>query len=110
MVQTKGKCKSADVPQCRITEGAAVMRTRSFALDAAALLLVVVIVLITLVLIGHVGAEPLPYPKQPVQQCVGSYMQSGGFYVPKSGGTVREAIPKPRGVQCPSGWASSGGA
>jgi hypothetical protein len=98
------------VPQYRITEGAAMMRTRSFALDAAALLLFVVIVVVTLILIGHVGAEPQPYPKPQAQQCAGSYVQSGGFCVPKSGGTLREAIRKPRGAQCPSGRASSGGA
>jgi hypothetical protein len=38
------------------------MRTRSFTLDAATLLLLAAIVLIMLVLIGHVRAEPLPYP------------------------------------------------
>jgi hypothetical protein len=79
---------------------------RSFALDAAAMLLLAAIVLILLVLIGHVRAEPLPYPKQPGQQCAGSYVQSGSYCVPKSGGTVRESIPKPRDGQCPAGWSS----
>lgn len=79
---------------------------RSFALDAVALLLLAATVLMWVVLIGHVNAEPLPYPKPANGQCAGSYMQSGGFCVPKSGGSVREAIPKPPGAQCPSGWAS----
>ena len=42
---------------------------RSFALDAAAMLLLAAIVLILLVLIGHVRAEPLPYPKPRDGQC-----------------------------------------
>lgn len=79
---------------------------RSFSLDAAVVLLLAAIVLILLVLIGRVGAEPLPYPKPRDGQCSGSYVQSGSFCVPKSGGTVRESIPKPRDGQCPSGWSS----
>lgn len=55
------------------------------------------------------SAEALPYPKGQ-GQCAGSYMQSGGFCVPKSGGTVRPSVPKPPGAQCPSGWTQSGGA
>jgi hypothetical protein len=39
MVQAGGKCEGAAVPQYWVSEGAAMMRTRSFALDAAALLL-----------------------------------------------------------------------
>ena len=35
------------------------------------------------------NAEPLPYPKPRDGQCAGSYVQSGGFCVPKSGGTVK---------------------
>jgi len=83
-----------------------VMQPRSFALDAAALLLLAAIALIILVLIGHLRAEPMPYPKPATGQCANSYVQSGAFCVPKSGGTVRESIPKPRDGQCPSGWAS----
>jgi hypothetical protein len=54
-------------------------------------------------------AEPMPYPKTR-DQCAGSYVQSGGFCVPRSGGTVRAAVPKPAGAQCPAGWVASGGA
>jgi hypothetical protein len=53
-------------------------------------------------LVTTAQAQPLPYPKPANGQCAGSYMQPGGFCVPKSGGSVREAIPKPPGVQCPS--------
>jgi hypothetical protein len=67
-------------------------------------------ILIMLMLVGHVRAEPLPYVKGQ-GQCAGSYVQSGSYYVPKSGGTVREAVPKPRGASCrPSGWRQSGDA
>ena len=66
--------------------------------------------LIALVLIGHTHAKPLPYPKPRDGQCSGSYVQSGSFCVPKSGGTVRESMPKLRGASCPSGWAQSGDA
>lgn len=55
-------------------------------------------------------AKPLPYPKQPWQQCSSGYVQSGGFCVLELGGTAREAVPRPRGSQCPSGWTASGGA
>ena len=86
------------------------MGARSFAVDAMMLLLVTIIVWIMLLFIEYLHAEPLPYPKQPGQQCAGSYVQSGGFCVPMSGGTVRPAVPKPSGAQCPSGWVQSGGA
>src|SRR5262245_29889662 len=42
--------------------------------------------------------EPTPYPKGS-GQCAGSYVQSGGFCAPKSGGTVREAIPRGASVR-----------
>jgi len=48
--------------------------------------------------------------KWPEAQAERGYVQSGGFCVPKSGGTAREAVPRPRGSQCPSGWTASGGA
>jgi len=83
---------------------------RSFAADVALLLMLAAVVWLMLVLIRHVRAEPLPYPKPKDGQCAGSYVQSGGFCVPKSGGTVRESIPKPRGARCPGGWTQSGGA
>jgi len=65
------------------------------------------LLLFLLVLIGHLHAEPLPYPKPRDGQCAGSYVQSGGFCVSKSG-QVRDAIPKPQDGQCPAGWSSSG--
>jgi hypothetical protein len=37
-----------------------------------------------LALITTAHAEPLPYPKLRDGQCAGSYVQSGGFCVPKS--------------------------
>lgn len=45
---------------------------RSFAFDAAALLVLAAIALIMLILIGQVRAEPLPYAKKPGKQCAGS--------------------------------------
>jgi hypothetical protein len=85
------------------------MTGRSFILDAALALLAAVVV-IMLVLIGHVRAEPaLPYPKGR-EQCSSGYVQSGSYCVPKSGGTVRPAVPRPPGASCPSGWVASGGA
>jgi hypothetical protein len=54
------------------------------------------------------AAEPLPYLKQ--GQCSSGYVQSGSYCVPKSGGTVRPAVPRPAGASCPSGWSQSGGA
>jgi len=46
----------------------------------------------------------LPYPKGS-GQCAGSYVQSGGFCVPKSDRSP-PAIPKIGA--CPSGWRQSG--
>ena len=54
-------------------------------------------------------AQALPYVKGS-GQCSGSYVQSGSYCVPKSGGTVRPAVAKPKGGSCPSGWAQSGSA
>jgi hypothetical protein len=53
-------------------------------------------------------AEPaLAYPKGR-EQCVRGYTQSGSFCTPKTGVTVRPAVP--RVGSCPSGWVASGGA
>jgi len=82
------------VPQCRIIECAAMTRFTLIALLG----------LVTTI----ANAEPLPYPKPRHGQCTGSYVQSGWFCVPKSGETVRDAIPKPQVAQCPAGWASLG--
>lgn len=60
-------------------------------------------------MLGQVSqAQPMPYLKQ--GQCSGSYVQSGSYCVPKSGGTVRPAVRRPPGASCPSGWTQSGGA
>ena len=68
-----------------------------------------ILISIAIIVFGVVKAlaEPLPYPKPRDGQCALSYVQSGGFCIPKSG-QVRDAIPKQQGAQCPSGWASSG--
>jgi hypothetical protein len=69
MVSSGGERKGADVPQRWFTQGATMIR---FALIA---------------LVGLTAqAQPLPYPKPQEQQCAGSYVQSGGFCVAKSGG------------------------
>ncbi len=73
------------------------------------LMAVAAIVWVLLLVAGLVRAEPMPYPKGQ-GQCAGSYMQSGSYCVPKSGGTRREAVPKPRSASCPSGWRQSGDA
>jgi hypothetical protein len=64
-----------------------------------------IILMLVALIMTTAQAEPLPYPKPRDGQCAGSYVQSGGFCVPKSGGTVREAIPKPQGAQ----WAQQVG-
>jgi hypothetical protein len=67
---------------------------------------VAAITVMLVALVTSVHAQPLPYPKSHDGQCAGSYVQSGGFCIPKAGGTVRESILKPRDGQCPSGWSS----
>jgi hypothetical protein len=49
------------------------MAMRSFALDAATLLALASAVALIMLLIEHVGAEPLPYPKGR-EQCAGDYV------------------------------------
>jgi hypothetical protein len=66
---------------------------------------VITVVLVALITAVH-AQQPIPYPKPHDGQCSGSYVQSGGFCMPKSGGTVRESITKPRDGQCPSGRSS----
>lgn len=59
--------------------------------------------------LGQVSvAQPMPYLKR--GQCSSGYVQSGSYCVPKFGGTVRPAVARPPGANCPSGWAQSGGA
>jgi len=84
-------------------------RTEKFVLVVAIGLAVFLSIGIILFEIVTAHAEPLPYLKGQ-GQCAGSYVQSGSYCVPKSGGTLREAVPKPRGASCPSGWRQSGDA
>jgi hypothetical protein len=76
---------------------------RSFALDTAALALLATIALITLTLLGHVRAEPMPQPK--VGRCPSGYRESGGYCAPTSD---RAPAAVPKVGQCPSGWVQSG--
>jgi hypothetical protein len=84
-------------------------RTENFMLAVA--LALIALISIGIIVLGVVTAlaEALPYTKGS-GQCAGSYVQSGSYCVPKSGGTLREAVPKPRGASCPSGWRQSGDA
>jgi hypothetical protein len=70
---------------------------------------IILAAIILLASISAASAQQLPYIKGS-GQCASSYVQSGSYCVPKSGGTVRAAVPKPPGASCPSGWAQSGGA
>jgi hypothetical protein len=88
--------------------GTSAKRTENLMLAVAlALALAASAIMIVLIVSGHVRAEPLPYPKGR-EQCSSGYVQSGAYCVPKSGGTVRPAVP--RVGTCPSGWSQSGGA
>jgi len=62
-------------------------------------IIVMLVAVIMVVLVALITAVLL-YPKPRDGRCAGSYVQSGGFCVPKSGGTVRDAIPKPTDGQC----------
>lgn len=86
----------------------ATRRITETAVMAAVLAAVIVATLaVNVMLIVQARSEALPYPKGQAQ-CSGSYVQSGGYCVPKSGKSP-PAIPKPRNAQCPSGWADNGG-
>src|ERR1044072_5350727 len=69
-------------------------------------LYLIIVTLILGIVAGH--SEPDPYVKSR-GQCTGSYVQSGSFCVPKSGGTVKPSFPKPPGATCPGGYPQSGG-
>jgi hypothetical protein len=54
-------------------------------------------------------AQPLPIPRVQGQQCPAGYA-SGAHWCTPLPSTTRDAVAKPRGVACPSGWIESGGA
>ena len=67
---------------------------------------VALVALVALTTTAAHAESALPYPKGR-EQCSFGYTQSGSC-VPKSGGSVRPAVPRV-GTR-PSGWAASGGA